>query len=143
MESDEKYIESRFGKSTPFVVPDGYFDSLAQTMMEKVDAFDQTMPPSMSADDMLQSDVVATHNISRSWWLRYRRYVAAAACVAFLAVGVSTFYAVSSNKSVAENHVASACNPVEANGQSGSTYDAEIEYSMLDNQDMYSLMASN
>lgn len=143
MESDEKYIESRFGKSTPFVVPEGYFDSLTQTMMEKVDALDQTMPPSMSADDMLQSDVAATHNISRSWWLRYRRYVVAAACVAFLAVGVSTFYAVSSNKSVAENHVASACNPAEANGQSGSTYDAEMEYSMLDNQDMYSLMASN
>lgn len=36
MESDEKYIEARLGRKSPFVVPEGYFDNLAQSIVDNV-----------------------------------------------------------------------------------------------------------
>ena len=36
MDAEEKLFEQRFGKKQPFTVPDGYFDQLAERVMERL-----------------------------------------------------------------------------------------------------------
>lgn len=127
MESDDKYIESRFGKSTPFTVPGDYFRDLTQSIMENVEQ--GTVP------------------LRVSWWRRYRLYVSIAACVAVCVAGLSVYFASSSANADGMRHVASSgvehVDKVAAPASAGS-YDAEVEYAMmLDNDDIYSLVASN
>lgn len=82
MESDERYIESCFGKKAPFTVPEGYFDNLTQNIMNSVEAADKVVP---HVPEPTQHNKVITIN----WWHRCRRYAAVAACVAFIVGGVS------------------------------------------------------
>ncbi len=141
MKSDEKYIESRFGKTTPFAVPDGYFDNLAQSIMDKVD---DTVVQTAGAEPFVVEKPLSQKSEVKmpTWWNRSRRYVAAA-CAALLVSGLSAYFAChpigggNDMHSVAA-HVGNAGCQVQ-----GSTYDYEMEYTMLDNEDMYSLMASN
>lgn len=126
MKSDEKYIETRFGKKAPFTVPEGYFDNLAKSIMSDVGA-----------------DACVPENTRRAGlWQRCRRYVAAAACAAAVAGGLSVWtaskYGDNGSAAVAEKHVRQAGAQPAA-----SVSDEEINYTMLDNDDMYTLMASN
>ena len=125
-----------FGKKAPFKVPEGYLDNLTQSIISNVEAVDNDA-------------VLATSNTVKSvkpkigWWHHYRRYVAAAACVAFVVGGVSVWQA-QSTADASKPHVATATNNSSYDASAyGSVSDDEINYSMLDNEDMYSLMASN
>ena len=69
MESDERYIESCFGKKAPFTVPEGYFDNLTQNIMNSVEAADKVVP---HVPEPTQHNKVITIN----WWHRCRRYAA-------------------------------------------------------------------
>lgn len=144
MESDEKYIESRFGKAQPFKVPEGYFDSLAQAIMEKTaqssDEINSRMLP-VEGESCCRLSVKSPALSEKLWW-RSRRCVAAAAACALLVVGGVSAYR------TLEHHPDSAVHTVVAQGGSGGSAqsglcDDEIDYTMLDNEGMYSLMASN
>lgn len=138
MKSDEKYIESRFGKSAPFTVPDGYFDSLAQSIINNAGPMPEPQPSvELKAPG-------AEIRRTASWWMRYRLYVAAAACLVFVAMGASVFFASSHHADGARNVAKSAHSEQQVgNQQYSGTYDTEIDYTMLDNEDIYSLVASN
>lgn len=136
METDERYIELHFGKKAPFKVPDGYLDNLTQSIISNVEAAGKEAVP--AAPTSVKSAAPAV-----GWWQRYRRYVAAAACVAFVVGGVSVWQAQSSTEAD-KPHVATATNNSSYDASAyDSVSDEEIYYSMLDNEDMYSLMASN
>lgn len=143
MESDEKYIEARFGKAQPFKVPDGYFDGLVQSVMENADeqvAKDVPCASAKCTDAKTNSAFVSMP----LWWKRYRRYCAAAACALFVLGGVSSYWAFSHDSADAVRAVAATCDTsTESRVQSSSSYDEEIDYTMLDNEGLYSLMASN
>lgn len=136
METDERYIELHFGKKAPFKVPDGYLDNLTQSIISNVEAAGKEAVPAAPASVKSAAPAVG-------WWQRYRRYVAAAACVAFVVGGVSVWQAQSSTEAD-KPHVATATNNSSYDASAyDSVSDEEIYYSMLDNEDMYSLMASN
>lgn len=125
-----------FGKKAPFKVPDGYLDNLTQSIISNVEAAGKEAVP--AAPTSVKSAAPAV-----GWWQRYRRYVAAAACVAFVVGGVSVWQAQSSTEAD-KPHVATATNNSSYDASAyDSVSDEEIYYSMLDNEDMYSLMASN
>lgn len=143
MESDEKYIEARFGKAQPFKVPDGYFDSLVQSVMENADEQVARDAPIVSAKCTdIEKDSAF---VPMPWWKRYRRYCAAAACGLLVVGGVSSYLAFSHDSAGAVRAVAAtSCDTgTESHVQSSSSYDEEIDYTMLDNEGLYSLMASN
>ena len=87
MESDERYIESCFGKKAPFTVPEGYFDHFADDFMARLD----------------DQPAVVHH----SWWHRYRYYVASASCLAGLLLTSTVYLAHTQHqqtKALAEQH---------------------------------------
>ncbi len=136
METDERYIELRFGKKAPFKVPEGYLDNLTQSIISNVEAAGKEAVPAAPASVKSAAPTIG-------WWQRYRHYVAAVACVAFVVGGVSVWQALST-ADASKAHVATA---IHNSSYDASAYDSvsdeEINYSMLDNEDMYSLMASN
>ena len=136
METDERNIELRCGKKAPFKVPEGYLDNLTQSIISNVEAAHKEAVPAAPASVKSAAPAIG-------WWQRYRRYVAAAACVALVVGGVSVWQARSA-ADAGKAHVATAIHnsPEEASAY-GRVSDEEIYYSMLDNEDMYSLMASN
>ena len=140
MESDEKYIELRFGKKAPFKVPDGYLDNLAHSIME-------TAMQDGAASYEIKQESADRRDMRLSWWHRCRRYVAVAACAAFAVAGLATYLAVSENEAPvaahAQHHHAASYGDSQSAGMSASAYDAEMDYTMLDNEDIYSLVASN
>lgn len=121
MLSDEQYIQNKFGKEQPFAVPQGYFDNLQETIMKSVS--------------------LQQRHVQQSWWHRYRKVVAVAACVAMLVCGLSVYMAKSNGNNV-QTLAASSVN-TDTKEQATSNDDEAMEYSMLDNDDMYSLMANN
>ena len=132
MISDEKYIESRSGKRMPFKVPDGYFDNLAQSVIGNAIAGQNAE----KAEKPLRI-------VRQTWWQRYRRMVAAAACAAFAIAGLSTYMAVSRTDDANASHVAVQRECQRGLQSTSSADDDEIDYTMLDNDDIYSLVASN
>ena len=136
METDERNIELRFGKKAPFKVPEGYMDNLTQSIISNVEAANKEAVPAAPASVKSAAPAVG-------WWQRYRRYVAAAACVAFVVGGVSVWQ----GRHKAETDKAQVATAIHNSSYDASAYgsvsDEEINYSMLDNEDMYSLMASN
>lgn len=128
MISDEQYIESRLGRRNPFKVPDGYFDGLAQAVMDNVAAEEDVRPTPMLP-------------LRRTWWHRCRRAVAVAACVAVAVAGLSAYMAV--QRAGGASHVAEQSGRQHEWQSAQNVYDDEIDYTMLDNEDIYSLVASN
>lgn len=126
MEKEGKYIEEKFGRRTPFTVPDGYFDDFASQIMQQL--------PEREADPTAK--VVS---IKASWWQRYRKAVvgvAATVCVALAGAGVVFHHHVSQ---AANDHVAAQSNVTTPAGY--SVMDAMADYTMLDSDDMYAYIA--
>ena len=103
MESDEKYIEARLGRKSPFVVPEGYFDNLAQSIVDNV-ASANIADKKNDADVDPVADICPVADVyddgqakvvKLDWWHRYRVRIAAAACIAFAVAGLSSYFALS------------------------------------------------
>ncbi|WP_444379562.1 hypothetical protein [Prevotella sp.] len=117
-------------------MPEGYFDNLTQNIMNSVEAADKVVPH--VPEPILQNKVITIN-----WWHRCRRYAAVAACVAFIVGGVSVWQ-FKSTADTGKTHIATATHHSTYDASAyNSVSDEEINYSMLDNQDMYTLMASN
>lgn len=124
MEREDQFLVDRFGRETPFRVPDGYFEDFASLMMQKL--------PEKNERATTPHWVV----MKASRWHRWRPIAVVAACVCAAVFGVGV-YLHSNTPGVAESHVrvANGVSPV-----SFSAVDAIADYAMLDAEDMYAYM---
>jgi len=72
--NEEKYIEEKLGKRNPFLVPDGYFDSFADRLMQQL--------PERPVHDEASPEVCKPARM-----VQMRRWLYAAACAVVLVVG--------------------------------------------------------
>lgn len=119
MDRETEILEKKFGKAQPFKVPDGYFDGFVNDLMEK-----------------LPEDEARVIEMRPSKWRLYRPIAVAAAsiCVAIFSVGM--YLHSSDNPS----------NETFAQEQSSSSYsaiDEAVDYTMMDNLDMYAYMSEH
>ena len=91
--NEEKYIEERVGKRNPFQVPEGYFDSFADRMMQQL----PERPVSVEASPKVRKPALT---------VRMRPWLYAAACALVLVVSVWMW------QSAPDTNVATGCMPL-------------------------------
>lgn len=121
MTNEEKYLKSRIGEHTPFKVPDGYFDSLAVEVMQR-------LPQTVPSQQPVTQPVVTTVAKMRPW-------LYAAAC---LLVAVLTATAFFMRPGPTEQVAVVATVPAS----SESYIDEAADYVMADNIDIYACLSS-
>ncbi len=126
MDQEEKYIEEKFGRRTPFKVPEGYFDSFASQLI-------QNLPEREPAK---KAKVV---ELRPSAWHRYCVAGVAAACVGGALLTVGTYLNGSDGQQAGAR--AGMAAGQDQGRQAYSSVDAMADYTMMDTEDMYALMA--
>ena len=116
MEKEEQYIYNRFGKQNPFTVPEGYFDSLHANLMQ-------------------HTTTSQKKTLFKKRWLGY----VAAACLVGVIAGLVTSWSFKTTE-VGDKHVAVARDAAVVDDISEEEY---VDYTMLDNDDIYSFLANN
>lgn len=130
---EEDMIMRKFGKENHFSVPDGYFDSFADKLMEQLPEQDAARVIDMRAE---------------SWWRRLPlRKVAAAVCAAAVMGGGALWFALQPSRSGHSQQMVASQTAEDSHASSSSeygTFDQMADYVMMDNQDCYaSLVAEN
>lgn len=116
--NEEEYIRQRMGERNPFTVPEGYFDQLAQQVIDRLPAEEAAKPQ--------QKAIVR--------YLRPLLY--AAACVAIAVMGTAIY--TNRNLETGQQQLAQQ----DAIIYSDSYIDEAADYFMLDNAEIYnSLLA--
>lgn len=147
MESDEKYILSRFGNKNHFTVPEGYFEHLQDDIFTSVAMLEEEK----TVETCPKEDKPKTIPL-HSRMLRY-----AAACAGIMVAGAVTWTAFTLSAPQQDPTLAAKGNKpqTETTDNSMATLSAHdtpahhsvsdemADYSMLDNEDIYSLLASN
>lgn len=147
MESDEKYILSRFGNKNHFAVPEGYFEHLQDDILTSVAMLEEEK----TVETCPKEDKPKIIPL-RSRMLRY-----AAACVGIMVAGAVTWTAFTPSAPQQDPTLAAKDNKPQTETTDNSTAtlsahdtpahhsvsDEMADYSMLDNEDIYSLLASN
>ena len=123
MIAEEKYLEDKYGKKQPFKVPNGYFDSFADNLMDKLPEQQPVMTPHISM-----------------WrkWRKLRLTVAVAASVCAVMFSVMTFM---HNTKPTHSPLASNHTTKTVTNDSYNTLDVAADYTMLDNDDIYVLVS--
>jgi hypothetical protein len=125
--NEEKSIEERLGKRNPFQVPEGYFDSFADRMMQQL----PERSVSVEASPKMRKPALT---------VRMRPWLYAAACALVLVVSVWLWQSVP-DASVATQPAAQLAAQQEQTVD--ETFDEAADYMMLDNQDIYTYLAEN
>lgn len=147
MESDEKYILSRFGNKNHFSVPEGYFEHLQDDILTSVAMLEEEK----TVETCPKEDKPKTIPL-RSRMLRY-----AAACAGIMVAGAVAWTAFTLSAPQQDPTLAAKDNkpqtettdnsmatlPANVTPAHHSVSDEMADYSMLDNEDIYSLLASN
>ena len=119
MTNEEDYLVRHMGKKRPFTVPDGYFDHLANRVMEHIPAAE---PARRSLKRTLQP------------WLY------AAACLVVLVASIVFITAYRSDST--QQQPTALHNGEQLTGTPGDNYiDAMADYTMVDNEDIYRYLA--
>ena len=127
LNTSEKYIEERVGKRNPFQVPEGYFDSFADRMMQQL--------PERSVS------VEASPKVRKpALMVRMRPWLYAAACALVLVVSVWMWQS-APDTNVATQPAAQLAAQQEQTAD--ENFDEAADYMMLDNQDIYTYLAEN
>jgi len=122
MMNEEQYIKSRLGEKNPFRVPDGYFDSFATELMQKL-------------PKQTQSEQIQPEKQKPSRLVTLRPWLYAAACL-FVALFTATIFFVAPDDS--SQQVAATTTTA-----TDDTYvDDAADYLMADNIDIYACLAS-
>jgi hypothetical protein len=117
---EEEYLNGKLGKKNPFTVPEGYFEQLAQQVMEKLPEKEKTQKkPALI--------------------MQLRPWLYAAAC---LCIGVFTAAVVFSNKTdnTQELKKMATLEQENINYYSDSYVEEEADYAMVDNQEIYAYL---
>lgn len=123
MEQEEKKLEQLYGKKNPFIVPEGYFEDFASTMMEQI-------PQKETGTVRLRPTV----------WMRIRPVVLGAASIFAVIFSVSVYL---SNHVLTGQQAQTTINADQANPSSYNDVDLAVDYAMIDNEDIYSYVSEN
>ena len=121
---EEKYIEERVGKRNPFLVPDGYFEHLADQVMASL----PEQPEQQESQKQPKARRIGIRSLSY--------YAAAAVCALVISVAVWQAFPGSSQQAVVQT-------PVAYQEPSDADFEEAADYIMLDNNEIYSLLADN
>jgi hypothetical protein len=113
MNNEEKILQEKFGQGNPFRVPEGYFESLSADIMSKL--------PERKA----KSRILTLRPI----------FYAAASLVTVALIGASLYF----NRNVADEQQSLAT----ATSYDASYIDDAVDYAMLDNIEIYTLLSEN
>ena len=135
--NEEEYIREKMGTRNPFTVPEGYFDRLAEQIIDRLPAdnvrTDSHISPKLTA--VGANDPVRP----RPAIIRYLRPLLYAAACVVLAVAVGIVFRNSANVTP-EQYVAQ--HQETSTTDSDNYLDDMADYAMLDNEDIYaSLLA--
>lgn len=121
MVKEDKYIENRFGKEQPFKAPKGYLDNFADQFMAQL-------------PDQAAKTVKTQHAV----WFRMRPAMIAAASVLAVALTATIYFA----KPFAgqQEQVFTTDQQTESSMSDGSVEETAF-YSMIDNGDIYAILA--
>lgn len=124
MVKEERYIRNKFGRENKFRVPEGYFDSFATRLMDK-------LPEREACEIPVRRPLLAR--------LRPLFYAAACLCVAIFSVAVYLARVESSDDGQGGGMAA----VYTQSGAYGDNYEDEaLDYAMLDNTDIYAYLSS-
>lgn len=131
--NDEHYLKQTYGTNDHFIVPEGYFDSLSERVMQKIEN------GSYADREIIYRQPLPLSAKKVSLWSRYRRTVvsvAAAVCAAIFSLGGYLRYASHQSYDSSEVQEKTASHAIE-------TYNlnAMVDYTMMDTEDMYAYMA--
>lgn len=126
MDQEETYLEQHYGKVRPFTVPDGYFDTIADRVMARLPEQKDEVRP-VAKERRLKP---------RQQW-RTLVSVAACACVIVLA---GTWIARLATPDTAQQTAVAAST---ATATQDADFDDMADYVMIDNEDIYALVANN
>lgn len=118
--NNEDYIKNKVGSKNSFKAPDGYFNSFASQLMEKL--------PEREAH------AVVAEKKSLTEFLRPVLYAAACLCVAVFSAAL--FFTDTDSRDAKSDFVA-------ANDGKASVYvETEVDYAMMDNVDIYAYLSN-
>lgn len=121
MVKEDKYIENQFGKVQPFKAPQGYLDNFADQFMAQ-----------------LPDQAVKTVKTQHAVWFRMRPAMIAAASVLAVAMTATVYFA----KPFAgqQEQVFTTDQQTESSMSDGAVEETAF-YSMIDNGDIYAILA--
>lgn len=124
MLNEEKMLLEKYGRKSTFKVPEGYFDHFADTMSSR----------------MLEGVSASKVSARLPLW-HYSRSVlfSAAASICFAVFGVSAYL---HYKNVEHSEKSSAMN-IKLDGPHNDSFDAAVDYAMMDTEDMYASLADS
>lgn len=123
MEEEDRRLRQQFGHKNPFVVPEGYFDTITFEIVDKISEKRNTIV-----------------GVRASAWVRFRPALLGAASI-FIAVFSILFYLSNNNQDTSRNNVV-----VAAKTEYSASYgdlDLAVDYTMLDNEDIYHYVSEN
>lgn len=125
MSNEEKYLQNKMGNKNPFAVPEGYFDTLTEQVMQRLPKQQEEAAPRHQ-----QRPVIVR-------MLRPLLYAAACLCIGIFGVGI--YQHLDNQTAEGVPVISQVDNTIEFN----DTYIEEAtDYAMFDNQDIYaSLLA--
>ena len=126
MMNEEEYLKSKVGNRNPFTVPEGYFEQLAQQMMDRIPATTQEVKPAPKKTVFKQ--------------LRPWLYAAACICVGVFTAGVLFN---SQNDNSKELEQMATLEQENINYYSDNYIDEEADYAMFDNQEIYACLLAD
>jgi len=130
MNNDELYLKQRLTAGSPYRVPDGYFDTLEQRVMERV---------VQAADTGADNGAEARRRLSPAAQARVvslRRLTVAASVALLLAAGATLFF----QQRAAESGAESMAQQVAATADD-DYIDEAADYLMADNNAIYTYLA--
>ena len=136
MVNEEEYLVKKMGRGKPFSVPDGYFDQLAERIMQQLPQEEKQL--SQEANKLQAIKKPATIKRLRPWL-----YAAACICVGVFIAAI----AFNNRSEVAAPQPAAqqiAVNDQADYGYYSDTYiDEEADYAMIDNQEIYACLMAD
>lgn len=122
MTEEEKYLEKLLGRNPGFKVPDGYFDDFTSQLMEK-----------------LPNREPRAVTLRPRGWRRFRPVMLAAACTLAAVFALGTYL----RKADTADGTVAPQEQVAKKTSSYSTFDAAMDYTMMDNEDIYAYVTGN
>jgi hypothetical protein len=124
MTNEEKNLEQRFGKQSPFLMPEGYFDDFTSRLMEQLP---ERKPKKVK--------------LSLSIWKKYRPAMLAVACSCAAIFSIAVYLHTGNTNE--KQMVSERMMKVQVKSSEEGFIEQAADYSMLDNDDIYAYVSGN